>query len=226
MTATSSSPSPKRRLHRWLGAPGPRARPADIREVVASLIALAISDPFASKKGTAGVTDNSYATGKAKVTEQSLSSQTEVSATLGYAGSYTLAVPYGTSAAALSAAQSSATAAEAQVSNQKRALSAAEATSRPTNTSTLLAARSTVSNDERGLAQAQAQLTEDQDLGCPASSSTTVTTPLSGGGSSSSTPNDLAATSDASSNTSNADDTKGRLVDSAARSKDAQPRVS
>ena len=78
----------------------PRAWPPTRRHqavavfVIALLIAVvvvAVTDPFA---GTAqmdnGVTDNSYPTSIARVTEQSLSSQTVVDATLGYAGSFTV----------------------------------------------------------------------------------------------------------------------------------------
>ena len=78
----------------------PRAWPPTRRHqavavfVIALLIAVvvvAVTDPFV---GTAqmdnGVTDNSYPTSIARVTEQSLSSQTVVDATLGYAGSFTV----------------------------------------------------------------------------------------------------------------------------------------
>ncbi|MGA3216989.1 MAG: HlyD family efflux transporter periplasmic adaptor subunit [Acidimicrobiales bacterium] len=58
--------------------------------VIAGVV-VAATDPFA---GTAqinnGVSDNSYPTSIARVTEQSLSSQTVVDATLGYAGSFTV----------------------------------------------------------------------------------------------------------------------------------------
>ena len=56
-----------------------------------AVVVVAVTDPFV---GTAqmdnGVTDNSYPTSIARVTEQSLSSQTVVDATLGYAGSFTV----------------------------------------------------------------------------------------------------------------------------------------
>jgi hypothetical protein len=153
--------------------------------LVAAVTAFAITDPFASPGSRSGATDNSYPTGTAKVTEQSLSSQTPVSATLGFAGSYTVALPTGTSASVLTGAESTAHVAEAQVTRSRAALAIAKATARPTNASTLLAARSTVTSDAAGLAQAQAQLADDENLGCPASSSTTVTSPVSGSSASS-----------------------------------------
>lgn len=74
--------------------PRTRRRQAVAVFVIALVIAgvvVAVTDPFA---GTAqmsnGVSDNSYPTSIARVTEQSLSSQTLVDATLGYAGSFTV----------------------------------------------------------------------------------------------------------------------------------------
>ena len=148
--------------------------------LVAGVILLGVTAPFTTPGPRSGVTDNSYPTTKATVTEQSLSSQTEVSATLGYAGSYIVAVPTGTTAAAISAAQSTAQVAEAQVAIARIALANAEATARPTNASTLQAARSTVSSDEAAITDARAQFAADEDLGCPSSSATTVTAPVSG----------------------------------------------
>ena len=53
-------------------------------------IVLALFDPFAAKGATtsSGVQDNTYPTSQTTVSEQSLSSQDQVSGTLGYAGSY------------------------------------------------------------------------------------------------------------------------------------------
>jgi hypothetical protein len=57
--------------------------------LVAAGVTLAIADPFTSKpSSSSGVTDNSYPTSLVTVTRQTISRQTPVSATLGYAGSY------------------------------------------------------------------------------------------------------------------------------------------
>lgn len=70
-------------LRRWVAA-----------AAVVALVAIAVvvvTDPFKSGHSVqSGVQDNSYPTSTATVTRQSLSSQSEVDATLGYAGSYTV----------------------------------------------------------------------------------------------------------------------------------------
>ena len=182
MTTDPPTSPPKRRLRRprWLASRRRRVVAGVVLLLVAGVILLGVTDPFTTPGPRSGVTDNSYPTTKATVTEQSLSSQTEVSATLGYAGSYIVAVPTGTTAAAISAAQSTAQVAEAQVAIARIALANAEATARPTNASTLQAARSTVSSDEAAITDARAQFAADEDLGCPSSSATTVTAPVSG----------------------------------------------
>jgi len=60
--------------------------------VLAAIVALVlvVTDPFAGASKPGGVADNAAATSLATVTERSLSSQTPVSGTLGYAGSYTV----------------------------------------------------------------------------------------------------------------------------------------
>jgi len=66
--------------------------------VVAAGLALAVTDPFATA-GTKnpGGSASVYPTGLFTVVRQDLSSQTQVAATLGYAGSYTIDAPSGTS---------------------------------------------------------------------------------------------------------------------------------
>jgi hypothetical protein len=197
MTANPSTPSPTRRLRgpRWLASRRRRVVAGVAVVLVAAVIVLGIMNPFATTAAHQGVTDNSYPTGTQKVTEQSLSSQTSVSATLGFAGSYAVNLPNGTSAGALGAAESTAQVAEAQVASARIALAKAKATARPTNASTLLAARGTVTSDGAALAQAEAQLAADENLSCPASSSATVTSPVGGAGASASTPNGNSSTS-------------------------------
>ncbi len=80
--------------------PGPRDTPRrHLRHWVAAVVAvmliasavLAVTDPFKSGHAAqSGVQDNSYPTSIATVTRKSISSQSEVEATLGYAGSYTV----------------------------------------------------------------------------------------------------------------------------------------
>jgi peptidoglycan hydrolase-like protein with peptidoglycan-binding domain len=57
--------------------------------IVAGMIAV-ITNPFAKSASTKGVVDNADHTSLSTVTREDLSSQTQVSATLGYAGSYTV----------------------------------------------------------------------------------------------------------------------------------------
>jgi hypothetical protein len=78
----------------------PRAWPRTRRHQVVAIfvitlliagVVVAVTDPFAGTAPTNnGVSDNSYPTSIARVTEQSLSSQTVVEATLGYAGSFSV----------------------------------------------------------------------------------------------------------------------------------------
>jgi len=153
--------------------------------LVVALIALGVTDPFAASPNSRGFTDNANPTGRATVTERTLSSQTEVSATLGYAGSFTVAVPSGTSVATITQARSAVQMAAAQVATARSALAQAVAAAAPTNAATVDAARATVANDVAALATARNQLASDENLGCPASSPTTVTSPVGSGSSSS-----------------------------------------
>lgn len=89
--------------------------------VVVAAAAVAVADPFA---GTAapnggGIVDNAAPTSLAPVVRRSLSSQTPVSGTLGYAGSWTVAVPAGT-------AQTAVRQAEQQLVSAQAALTAAQ----------------------------------------------------------------------------------------------------
>jgi hypothetical protein len=58
--------------------------------LAAAAAALAIADPFASTASANGVADNAYPTSLYTVARRDLSDQTQVSATLGYAGSYSV----------------------------------------------------------------------------------------------------------------------------------------
>jgi hypothetical protein len=58
--------------------------------LAAAAATLAIADPFASTASANGVADNAYPTSLYTVARQDLSDQSQVSATLGYAGSYSV----------------------------------------------------------------------------------------------------------------------------------------
>lgn len=126
--------------------------------LAAAAIPLAVTDPFARASSSSGATDNSYPTSLQTVTRRSLSSQTQVSATLGYAGSYTIAVPGGSSGSSTS-----------------------------DDAATVQSDAATLAGDRAGLSAARSQLRDDERLGCPVASAATVTSALgassnSGGG--------------------------------------------
>jgi hypothetical protein len=56
--------------------------------VTVLVVVLVVADPFSAGPSSAGITDNADATSTATVITRTLSSQTQVDATLGYAGSY------------------------------------------------------------------------------------------------------------------------------------------
>ncbi len=65
--------------------------------IAVAAVVLVVADPFGGGGNAGGgVVDNAFPTGVASVTQQSLSSQTQVSATLGYAGTSSIVAPAGT----------------------------------------------------------------------------------------------------------------------------------
>lgn len=109
--------------------------------LLAAGIAVAVLDPFAGNSPAAnGLSDNAAATSLQTVTRRSLTSQTQVDGTLGYADSSTVSVPAGTAPSIIRQAE--------------QALAAAE--------QMLAAAHATLSADEQAAARAQAQLTADR----------------------------------------------------------------
>jgi peptidoglycan hydrolase-like protein with peptidoglycan-binding domain len=96
--------------------------------LVAIAAVLVITDPLAGG-GTSpgGVSDNEYPTSIAAVTAQSLSSQTSVSGTLGYAGDSTIRLPAGTAPQMVAQAGQSVTSATGMLANARSTLSADEA---------------------------------------------------------------------------------------------------
>jgi hypothetical protein len=76
--------------------------------LVVSVVVLIATDPFGGSTNSArGVGDNATAISFASVTRQMLSSQTQVSGTLGYASSSSIRVPSGTAPSAVAQAQQS-----------------------------------------------------------------------------------------------------------------------
>jgi hypothetical protein len=107
---------------------------------VGAVVAIVALDPFGSSTpASAGTIDNGYPTALTRVERRSLTSQTQVTATLGYADPATISVPGGTAPAAVTQAQQAVTTAQSQ-------LSSAEAT-QSTDEITLGQARSTLAAD-------------------------------------------------------------------------------
>ena len=110
--------------------------------VVLAGIGVAIVDPFAGSAAgpqSSGL-DNGAPTSTARVERASLSSQAQVSGTLGFAGSWTVSVPAGTSPDALSQAEQAVISARAQLATADAGIAADE--------SNLAAARRTLATDE------------------------------------------------------------------------------
>ena len=112
---------------------------AGVAVVLAATGVIVFAQPFGAAGGT-GEVDNGTATSIARVERRDLSSQTQVSATLGYAGASTIAMPVGTAPSAVEQAA------------QQRATAAA----------TLRAAAATLAADRTALAQARATLAADR----------------------------------------------------------------
>jgi Putative peptidoglycan binding domain len=143
VTPTSTStPAPAGGLARWRPRrPGRRSLAGAGLLFVGLGVVLAVTNPFSGGGSSGG---NSYANGSATslatVTRQSLTSQTQVDGTLGYAGSSTIVVPAGTTQADLRQAEQAAATARA----------------------TLRAAQATLAADAQTLAEARAKLAADR----------------------------------------------------------------
>lgn len=116
-----------------IGRPAPRARGRMLAVVglaiLVAVVALVATDPFAGGgKSGVDVADNAAATSLASVRRQSLSQQTQVSGTLGYAGSASIRVPSGTAPSAVSQAEQSVSRAQEQLASARTSLTADEAT--------------------------------------------------------------------------------------------------
>jgi hypothetical protein len=93
--------------------------------VVAAVVIAYASGAFGSGNATpgSGSTDNAFQTSLATVTRRSLTQQTQVSATLGYAAPSTIVAPAGTTPQDLAQAKQTATAAQAQLQTAQASLS-------------------------------------------------------------------------------------------------------
>ena len=155
--AAAAPASPRRR--RW------RVLWAAVLLAVAAGVLLVVTDPFSGGGGSSGAaSDNEYATSTASVTRESISQQTQVSATLGYAGDVTIRLPTGNAPTAVTQAQAATT------TDQEMASSA----------------QSTLRSDSSALAQARSTLTanlQQEHVDCAGNSSAQAPSAGAGGAS-------------------------------------------
>jgi multidrug efflux pump subunit AcrA (membrane-fusion protein) len=91
--------------------------------LVVAVVVVIVADPFGGGgKPAGGVEDNASATSLTTVKRQSLSQQTQVSGTLGYAGSSSIRVPSGTAPSAVEQASQQVTSAEAMLASASSTL--------------------------------------------------------------------------------------------------------
>jgi len=121
-----------------------------------ALVALIATDPFAGEdKAGTGVLDNASATTLANVRRQSLSQQTQVSGTLGYAGSSSIRVASGTAPSEVQQASGQVASAEAMLATASSTL-AADTQALAGHQATLAAARAKEAVDCAGSGAAEA----------------------------------------------------------------------
>jgi peptidoglycan hydrolase-like protein with peptidoglycan-binding domain len=92
--------------------------------LVAVAATVIVGDPFDGASKSSGVSDNATPTSLATVTRRELSSQTQVSATLGYAGSSSIRVPAGTPPSAVQQAEQSVSTGEGMLQATRASLAA------------------------------------------------------------------------------------------------------
>jgi hypothetical protein len=133
--------------------------------LVVAVVVLIATDPFGGPgKTTGGVADNATATSLATVNRRSLSSQTQVSGTLGYAGASSIRVPSGTAPSAVSQAGQQVGRAEEQLASARTSLAADDATLTG-HRATLQAARGKESVDCAGEGAAEASAANSSPAG-------------------------------------------------------------
>jgi hypothetical protein len=124
--------------------------------LVVIVVALIVADPFAGAgKSTGGVLDNASATTLVAVKRQSLSQQTQVSGTLGYAGASSIRVPSGTAPTAVQQASQQVSSAEAMLASASATL-ASDTQALADHQATLEAARAKEQVDCAGAGAAEA----------------------------------------------------------------------
>jgi peptidoglycan hydrolase-like protein with peptidoglycan-binding domain len=127
--------------------------------LIAVAVGLAIADPFASGTSRASL-DNAAPTATRLIRRSDLSSQTDVSGTLGYADGLTISAPSGTTLEVLQQAQQAADSAALAVAQDERALEQARTARGATGRQSLTAAREKLHADERSLASAREALAQ------------------------------------------------------------------
>jgi peptidoglycan hydrolase-like protein with peptidoglycan-binding domain len=133
--------------------------------LAAVVVILVVSGPFGgSAQAGSGVGDNASATSLATVSSQSLSSQTQVSGTLGYAGTASIRLPSGTAPSAVSQAQQSVANAEGMLSTARVTL-AADSEALADDEATVSAARAKEAVDCAGDGAAEATSAESSPTG-------------------------------------------------------------
>jgi hypothetical protein len=148
------------RLPASVGPPGGRTRRrvlagAGLALVVAVVVVIA-TDPFGGgEKSTGGVADNASAISLTVVKQQSLSQQTQVSGTLGYAGSSSIRIPSGTAPSAVQQAAQQLTSAETMLASARATL-ASDTQTLAGHQGTLAAARAKEQIDCAGEGAAEA----------------------------------------------------------------------
>jgi hypothetical protein len=105
--------------------------------LAAVAVAVIVSDPFAGADKPSGASDNASETSLTTVKRETLSSQTQVNATLGYAGAANIRVPTGTPPSAVQQAEQAVASSERMLATARASLAA--------DTATLANARATVS---------------------------------------------------------------------------------
>jgi peptidoglycan hydrolase-like protein with peptidoglycan-binding domain len=142
--------------------------------VIVIVVLLIVLEPFhEAPKASAGVADNSTPTSLVTVKRQSLSSQTQVDGTLGYAGSSKILVPSGNAPSAVQQSEQQLQSDEAQIASAQRSL-ASDSAALQRAQSQLAAARDKETVDCAGEGAAEAGSSAAGGGGC-ASDRQTVT---------------------------------------------------